>query len=460
MKKQAGKLNVAELFAGVGGFRLGLESVPGQPFNVTLSNQFEPSKKIQHASLVYRAHWPNDVHLNQDINEVLTTLSGQQAIRDAAPDVLVGGFPCQDYSVAKPVSRSRGIEGKKGVLWWAIAELLRLRIEDQAPVKYVVLENVDRLLASPASVKGRDFAIVLATLQQLGYAVEWRVVNAADYGFAQKRKRVFIVAYHQTTSLYAHRCIAIAADADSWATSGVLAQALPAVPRESTQAAAIRLKLPADAFEAQSTYQPLPNGKSPFANAGFAMGGRVYTAQVDAPTIEDYAPFTGCQHALTLGDIASQTASAPAHFLVGSASEAGWRAAKGAKRIARIKDGFEYHYSEGAMAFPDPLDKPARTIITSEGGAAPSRTRHVIRDANGQLRRLVPEELEALNGFPRGFTEHPQVSDAMRAFLMGNALVVGLVTRIATALHQAIQPADAPAPADVVADALAGQMAA
>lgn len=439
MEQQNSILNVIELFAGVGGFRLGLESVPGQPFRVTLSNQFEPSKKIQHASLVYHAHWPDGVHLNQDINEVLSSPAGKQAIRDAAPDVLVGGFPCQDYSVAKPLSQSRGIEGKKGVLWWSIAELLRQRIADDAPVKYLILENVDRLLSSPASAKGRDFAIVLATLHQLGYAIEWRVVNAADYGFPQKRRRVFIVAYHETTALYARSCIAMAASAGNWVSSGILAEAMPAVPRDPARAGQMRFAVPADPFETQFTYQPLPNGKSAFANAGFSIAGRVYSTHVDVPPIADYSPFTGCRHALTLGDIVSRTTNVPVGFHVDSDSEPKWRAAKGAKRIAREKNGFGYHYSEGAMAFPDPLDNPARTIITSEGGSTASRTKHVVREPNGRLRRLIPDELEELNGFPRGFTEHLQVSDSMRAFLMGNALIVGLVTRIATALHRVHQ---------------------
>ncbi|MFM0222954.1 DNA (cytosine-5-)-methyltransferase [Paraburkholderia dipogonis] len=437
MEQQSGTLNVIELFAGVGGFRLGLESVPGQPFRVTLSNQFEPSKKIQHASLVYHTHWPDGVHLNQDINEVLASPAGQQAIRDAAPDVLVGGFPCQDYSVAKPLSQSRGIEGRKGVLWWSIAELLRQRIADDAPVKYLILENVDRLLSSPASAKGRDFAIVLATLNRLGYAVEWRVINAADYGFPQKRKRVFIVAYHNTTSLYTSNIVSEFVAPGGWLSSGVLGNALPGVPRDPAQASRECLKIPADPFAAQSTFQPLPNGKSPFANAGFMFEGYVYSASVDAAIFSDYTPFIGTAHALTLGDVVSLTTDVPNNFYISSDAEEAWRMAKGAKCLPRQKDGFKYNYTEGAMAFPDPLDKPARTIITSEGGSSASRTRHAVRATDGRLRRLVPEELEGLNGFPRGFTQHPEVSDSMRAFLMGNALVTGLVTRIATALHDA-----------------------
>ncbi|WP_260185310.1 DNA cytosine methyltransferase [Paraburkholderia atlantica] len=186
------KLNVVELFAGVGGFRLGLEAVDGSPFQVTLSNQFEPSRKKQHASEIYRSHWPEGAHINEDIFKVLESEAGCQAISKAYPDMLVGGFPCQDYSVAKPLSRSDGLAGRKGVLWWSIAKLLRQRLDDGAPVKYLVLENVDRILSSPASCRGRDFAVILSTLRSLGYAAEWRVINAADYGHPQRRRRTFI----------------------------------------------------------------------------------------------------------------------------------------------------------------------------------------------------------------------------------------------------------------------------
>ncbi|TDY21965.1 C-5 cytosine-specific DNA methylase [Paraburkholderia sp. BL6665CI2N2] len=170
------QLNVIELFARVGGFRLGLEAVHGAPFQVTLSNQFEPLRKKQHASDIYRSHWPADPHINEDIFQVLESESGRDAIRNARPDVVVGGFPCQDYSVAKPLSSSDGLASKKGVLWWSIAKLLRQRLDDRAPVKYLILENVDRILSSPASCRDRDFAVILSIT---------RMQDARQYPFDQ-----------------------------------------------------------------------------------------------------------------------------------------------------------------------------------------------------------------------------------------------------------------------------------
>jgi DNA (cytosine-5)-methyltransferase 1 len=433
-----GALRTIELFAGVGGFRLGLEAVHGSPFKVVLSNQFEPSRKRQHASEIYRARWPDDAHINEDIFKVLESEDGVRAIRAASPDVLVGGFPCQDFSIAKPLSKSLGLAGRKGVLWWAIAKLLQQRMQDAEPVKYLILENVDRLLSSPASCRGRDFAVILSTLHSLGYAVEWRVVNAADYGNAQRRRRVFIVAYHRSTDMYRKmREKGLTSATSGWLTHTVLNDALPCVPRNPLDGIAPALSLRSDPFDEQMHYQPLSNGRSRFANCGLMLDGDVRTFAVDAADINDFSEFTGHAQPLTLADIVSKTGPIPTSFHIKPEDEDKWRAAKAAKSVPRTTNGFTYNYSEGAMLFPDPLDRPARTIITSEGGTTATRTKHAIREAGGLLRRLVPEELEALNGFPRGFTAHPGVTDVTRAMLMGNALVAPIIRRIGEALYKA-----------------------
>src|SRR6185436_11149332 len=114
-------------------------------------------------------------------------------------DMLVGGFPCQDYSVARTLSQAKGLEGKKGVLWWQIHRILK---EKKTKPNLLLLENVDRLLKSPVKQRGRDFAVMLKSLSDLGYIVEWRVINAADYGMPQRRRRVFIFGYRKGTKLY------------------------------------------------------------------------------------------------------------------------------------------------------------------------------------------------------------------------------------------------------------------
>ena len=187
-------IRVAELFAGVGGFRLGLEQASSKElaYRVVFSDQYEPGKRTQHASNIYVARFGKENHLTADIATVAATDVPEH-------DLLVGGFPCQDYSVASTLKNSKGLQGKKGVLWWQIHRLLE---QGKRAPSYLLLENVDRLLGSPVGQRGRDFAVMLRSLDMLGYAVEWRVINAADYGMPQRRRRVFILGYHKRTPEY------------------------------------------------------------------------------------------------------------------------------------------------------------------------------------------------------------------------------------------------------------------
>ena len=172
------RIKVAELFAGVGGFRLGLENTDKKMFDVTWANQWEPSRKVQHAFDCYSQHFNSGQHINKDIAEVT-----DKEMADTNVDMIVGGFPCQDYSVARSLNGELGIQGKKGVLFWQIVRFMQNTVP-----KYILLENVDRLLKSPSNQRGRDFSVMLSTLNELGYDVEWRVINAADYGNSQRRR--------------------------------------------------------------------------------------------------------------------------------------------------------------------------------------------------------------------------------------------------------------------------------
>ena len=189
-------MKVIELFAGVGGFRLGLEAVGTNAFQIVWSNQWEPSTKSQPASEIYEARFGSEGHSNEDIASVIE--NNFKSIPDH--DLLVGGFPCQDYSVAKTLNQASGIVGKKGVLWWSIHGILEKK--GKKSPDYLMLENVDRLLKSPTKQRGRDFAVMLASLSDLGYAVEWRIINAADYGMPQRRRRVYIMAYKKGSAVY------------------------------------------------------------------------------------------------------------------------------------------------------------------------------------------------------------------------------------------------------------------
>ncbi|WP_293844047.1 DNA (cytosine-5-)-methyltransferase [uncultured Parolsenella sp.] len=419
------EIKVAELFAGVGGFRLGLDGyhdsahpefdMPSAgPFKTIWANQWEPpgSKARQFAARCYESHFGEDSVVNEDINQVLDQAERGE-IDIPTIDMVVGGFPCQDYSVARPLSQAHGIEGKKGVLWWDIYRFLKLqndRSEDAA--RYCLFENVDRLLKSPASQRGRDFAIILSCLAERGYSVEWRVVNSAEYGFPQRRKRVYIFAERNADWTIETRL-----------QNGVMSRAFPMeAPGEEN----IReVFVPEDPYDASENFN-LTGKTSPFMDAGIMVGHRVLTC----PVIEKY---DGARK--TLGDVLIPLDEVPEEFFIEPEQLPKWEYLKGSKREERTnkKTGFTYWYSEGQMAFPDATNRPSRTILTGEGGRGASRFKHVIKCEDGRYRRLVPDELDQLQGFPRGWT-NTGMTDGNRAFCMGNALVTGIPHLIGKAI--------------------------
>ncbi len=403
-------LKVAELFAGVGGFRLGLEK---SNFKVVWSNQWEPSTKIQHASMVYEARFGKENHSNQDIATVPT---------DEIPDhdLLCGGFPCQDYSVATTLHNSKGLKGKKGVLWWSIHRILE---EKKNKPKYLFLENVDRLLKSPAKQRGRDFAVMLQSLNELGYAVEWRVINAAEYGMPQRRRRVFFIGYHKTTEIYKRLK---KSNKIEWLTEeGTIANAFPV--NKLNNLFCDNFELQGDLVEITQNFNK--NGKaSPFQNTGLLIEGNVYTTKTEPSYNGDYT---------VLGDIL-QNGEVTKDFFIDEKDKEKWQYLKGSKTIERVSsEGHKYKYSEGGMIYPDALDNASRTIITGEGGKSPSRFKHVV-ESNRGLRRLTPIELERLNMFPDNHTKLEGITDTKRAFFMGNALVVGVIEKIGKELYEQI----------------------
>lgn len=407
-------IRVAELFAGVGGFRLGLEGysdpenpefdMPAAgPFKTVWANQWEPpgNETKQFAWRCYESRFGEGSCVNEDINKVLDDF--ESSVDDHGiperVDMVVGGFPCQDYSVAKPLSQSGGIEGKKGVLWWDIYRFLKLK-----QPRYLLFENVDRLLKSPAVQRGRDFAIILSCLAELGYSAEWRVVNSAEYGFPQRRKRVYIFAE---------------LEAGGWSLEerlegGVLSSAFPILQPEAPS----RFSIPSDPYEVTQSFNVGGKGKSPFLAAGCMSGFEVAACDV----VEDYRG-----QRRVLGDVLVEASEVPEGFYVPEGQLDRWRYLKGSKSEERVnkRTGFKYRYSEGAMAFPDLLTNPSRTILTGEGGSGASRFKHIIKTEEGRYRRLVPDELDQLQGFPKGWTD-TGMSDGRRAFCMGNALVVGI----------------------------------
>lgn len=405
-------IDVVELFAGVGGFRLGLE-IASDRFQTICANQWEPSMKEQYAFECYTNHFGNSSnHICEDISKVKCIIPNH--------DLLVGGFPCQDYSIMK--KNSNGIEGNKGKLWWSINDI----IQEKRP-KYILLENVDRLVWSPAKQYGRDFSIILRCLYELGYAVEWRIINASDYGQAQRRRRTFIFAFYKETDIYQtlaeKLCInGIKSMHKYIVQEGVFAKAFP-VKNHSMFFTDNWM----DEMKFESIQKLSDNQTVRLYNSGVMMNGRIYSVDV----------YPQQEHFIPIKEILENT-SVDKRFFLKDEDMPKWVYSKSSKRETRIrKDGSKYIFTEGTVKFPDSLNMPARTILTSETKVG--RTSHVVKDLHtGRLRTLTPIECERINGFPDNWT-NTGMPERMRYFCMGNALVVPLITRMGKILDEILK---------------------
>lgn len=449
------QLKVFSMFDGVGGFIHGLHNADNKLFNVVYSNQFEPSRKVQDAFEVGQYYFGDSmIHDNRDV----TTLEDEdfQKIKALGTNMIVGGFPCQDYSVARSKKHEKGIEGKKGVLFWSIIQATKI-IEP----KYLVLENVDRLLKSPSKQRGRDFAIMLAAFNKLGYSVEWRVINAADYGRAQRRRRVFFFVYKNNTQWAQEIDKKFEKDGlqspstmetpildehiydDYLFQSGLFARQFPVeqqIKFDGRRPRQYSAWLGEDTNWDDYVLNVSENFTGTIWNTGIMRHGRYFT--IDTTPIQEQP--------ITLGEIVAQAKNfyvnqygeiayqkyVESFWITDVEKQKKYEYLRGAKKIERTTpDGHSWIYSEGGMAPYDSLDLPARTMLTSEGSV--NRSTHYLFE-NNHYRLLTPIEAELLQDFPEDSTRWKldsnghkiEVSDRMRYFFMGNALVTGIVTRI------------------------------
>ena len=399
---------ICELFAGVGGFRLGFDRL-GSGWKTTWFSQWEPGAKTQWAHDCYVQHFGDSLDLK---GEYRTGEDISDVDKNNIPDhnLLVGGFPCQDYSVAHTLASSKGIEGKKGVLWWQIRDTMIAK----RPT-FCIFENVDRLLKSPAKQRGRDFGIILACLNELDYSAEWRVVNAAEYGAAQRRRRTFIFAYKNISNYGLKQ--SPKSSVEILLHEGLMAKAFP-ISEIATLKETI---LSSDLVEVSDTFA------FDFKKAGYMTKGHVFTTDVKESK----------ESPVLLGSILEHNAD-ERFFITDDERMKKWIYLKGAKRIPRKSaNGHEYVFSEGPIAFPDPWDRPGRTMLTSESTL--NRSTHVVADpGTGKLRILTPVEAERLQGFDDNWTD-TGMPQRMRFFCMGNALVVPMITRMGKVLDQIIE---------------------
>lgn len=426
---------VCELFAGVGGFRCGLNSIKSKDFSASSEswktvwfNQWEPGKKNQWAHDCYVKHFGTVLDLNgNDTTNIDISIVDKNSIPDH--NLLVGGFPCQDYSVARSLNGEKGIEGKKGVLWWSIWDILKVK---KSP--FVLLENVDRLLISPSKQRGRDFGIILSCFNNEDYVVEWRVINAADYGEVQRRRRTFIFAYKKSTNFA--KSLKLIKDAVSISKilekDGFFAQAFSVKKIETS--AISTAEISNDIASVSDSFSFV------FSNSGIMFDGSAYTVKSE-PIISKPK---------NLGEIIEKKSVDKKYFIpnerlyftnpesthsdeteneLPAESRHTWQYIKGAKRKYRTAaNGHKYIYSEGAIPMIDEWNKPARTMLTSEGSF--NRSTHIVRDyVNKKIRILTPKETERIQGFPDDWTA-TGMPEKFRYFCMGNALVVPLITRM------------------------------
>ena len=426
-------MKIFSMFDGVGGFIVGLENSSKEIFKTLYSNQYEPSRKIQAAYEVGLYRFPNMEHIGTDV--ALIPNEKFEEMRKNGVDMIVGGFPCQDYSVARSKKNELGIEGKKGVLFWEI-----IRATEVIKPKYLILENVDRLLKAPSSQRGRDFAVMLAAFNELGYSVEWRVINAADYGRAQRRRRVFFFVFRNDTKWGERLHKTYESNLPKKATTeerlaqyqnyifadGLFGRQFP-VKDMAVKKRINANHLIGDIAEVSETFN---DGK--FWNSGLMTNGYYYTIETD-PIVEN---------PITMGDIVVPEDTVDAKYYITGEKLEKFKYLRGPKKITRTSaDGHEYTYAEGGMSEYDSLELPGRTMLTSEGSV--NRSTHLLK-INGNYRLITPIEAERLQDFPDDWTkfklnakgEVEEVSDRMRMFFMGNALVTGIVKRIGDELQK------------------------
>lgn len=427
-------LKTYSMFDGVGGFIIGLDKADPDFFKTLYSNQYEPSTKSQDAYEIGVYRFPDIEHIAGDVAEIPD--SKYEEMRENGVNLIVGGFPCQDYSVARSKKNEMGIEGKKGVLFWEIIRATRVIEPD-----YLILENVDRLLKSPSSQRGKDFAVMLKAFDMLDYSVEWRVINAADYGRAQRRRRVFFFVYRNDTawakqidyqfeSNVSNNLLGIK-DFETYRdylfNTGLFARGFPIENFEVKGRTKFGI-LADDIVEISNAYD---SGK--FWNTGVMRYGHFYSA--DTTPLGDEVP-------MTLGEILVDEDTVDEKYYLTAEQVEKFEYLRGAKRIERTSsNGHQYIYSEGGMSPYDSLDLPGRTMLTSEGSV--NRSTHIVK-INDKLRFLTPIEAERLQDFPDDWTKYKQLSDGTveevtdrkRMFFMGNALVTGIVERIGIQLKE------------------------
>lgn len=425
-------MNGLSLFSGIGGFDLAMEQA-----GIKLVGMCEIDK---HAQQVLIKHFP-DAELFDDVRKVGINTHGRNTI-----DIICGGFPCQDLSIA---GKRQGLAGERSGLWFEFA-----RVIDELEPSWVIIENVPGLLSSD---KGRDLAVILQWLAQRGYGVSWRVLDAQYFGVPQRRRRVFIVG-----SLGNGRSAEVLFKSESLPRN-------PAESRKKGQAVAgtftVRSgkdgggkgylgqeSLPMTlGGQPQWTYALAENtiGRKPENGGngdGFTEGGPMYTLNATGVHGVAHTLRANAKPSLMSGDgVINETlvyANKVANTLAGGSSKAHSDMTSGQQDgnvvATFIKQRIDEYKADTVASTVSARDYKSATDIIAWNGAqitSPQNKGGVFHNVTPTLntlptamvgvRRLTPTECERLQGFPDGWTASQ--SDTQRYKQLGNAVAVPVV---------------------------------
>ena len=374
-----------DLFAGIGGFRYGLQKVEIE----SESSSDHESGASQHGQRAFHCVWSNE--WDKYANQIYTKHFGECDSRDIRTvdtkdipdhDLLCAGFPCQSFSIA---GKRLGFEDTRGTMFFEIARIIR----DKRP-RYFLLENVKGLLSHD---EGKTFQTILGVLSDLGYEYQWQVLNSKNFGVPQNRERVFIVGHLRETSRPEVFPIG-----ESYSISHRT--------KYTEQAGRSRISSTIDARygslrNAGETYLHYIGGirgkrdmwlKDNKKNSrNFSQGQRVYSSDGIASTIAGNA-----------GGLGGKTGLYAIPVLTPD-------------RMEKRQNGRRFK-NDGDPAF----------TLTSQD-------KHGVYDGLN-IRRLTPVECERLQGFPDNWTEG--ISDTQRYKCLGNAVTTLVITEIGRKLIQ------------------------
>ena len=360
-------MTFVSLFAGVGGFDLGLERA-----GMDCIGQVEIDSKCQQ---ILQERWP-DVPLHDDVTTAKEWANEHELV--GRTDVVCGGFPCQDVSVA---GKRAGLAGERTGLFW---DALAFATHVQA--KWIILENVPGLLTSN---QGRDFGTILLALGEAGYVhLEWRVLDSQFFGVPQRRRRVFLIG---STAVPGRRPILT----ESEGSIGDPAQVQQA-------------------------------GQDIAGTLGGGSGSRGWSPDTDRMTFVPYVKARRAQSDEDYETWESRVVSPTLNAFDNGTESRATVIAFGHKQgldvqASRVHTPTLRSNGNGAAVVAPTLsasNNPSRSPQSSEVTAQVEATHRAIQ----QVRRLTPMECERLQGFPDGWTS--SVSDSQRYKQMGNAVTV------------------------------------